>query len=125
MKRIWRIHGLTLFWAAVIFTVSSIPSLKTPDVGISSPDLLAHALEFGVFGYLLRQSFQAHNRSCRHAVVFAILIGTVYAMLDEYHQSFVPGREAAWSDILADIAGVILAQCLFHLNEKKKKAYNK
>ena len=113
MRRLRWIHGPTIFWAMVIFVVSSVPSLKTPDVGISSSDLIAHAIEFGIFGYLLRRSFQAHLRSNKHAILLTIITGTIYAMLDEYHQSFVPGREATWADVFADITGVILAQCIF------------
>jgi VanZ family protein len=34
-----------------------------------------------------------------------IFIGTVYALSDEWHQSFVPGRNASLWDALFDAAG--------------------
>ena len=39
------------------------------------------------------------------AAAFSVL----YAMSDEYHQTFVGGRSGAWSDVGIDTAGVILA----------------
>jgi VanZ family protein len=38
-----------------------------------------------------------------------------YAALDEFHQSFVPGRTAAISDVLIDTAGGIGAQIVVAL----------
>jgi VanZ family protein len=40
----------------------------------------------------------------------AIVIVGCYAALDEFHQSFVPGRTPAVSDVLLDTAGGIAAQ---------------
>ena len=42
--------------------------------------------------------------------LIAIAIVAAYASLDEYHQSFVPGRGAAVSDVLLDTAGGTVAQ---------------
>ena len=35
------------------------------------------------------------------------LIGTVYAVTDEFHQSFVPGRSCEFRDIVIDSGGVL------------------
>jgi VanZ family protein len=39
------------------------------------------------------------------AVAIAIAVG--YAFTDEFHQMFVPGRSAQFSDLLADAIGVV------------------
>ncbi len=39
---------------------------------------------------------------------WAILIGTLYGVSDEFHQSFVPGRESTIPDIVADAVGSCL-----------------
>lgn len=31
-----------------------------------------------------------------------------YAISDEWHQSFVPGRKANWYDVLIDVSGALL-----------------
>ncbi|MBN1400110.1 MAG: VanZ family protein, partial [Anaerolineae bacterium] len=36
----------------------------------------------------------------------------IYALLDEAHQRFVPGRWSSWRDWLADLAGILIAMIL-------------
>ena len=42
-----------------------------------------------------------------------LLMGMGYGALDEWHQSFVPGRHASVGDWVADSAGVMLGLVLF------------
>jgi VanZ family protein len=87
-------------WAALIFTLSSIPDLGT---GLGGWDLalrkIAHAAEYAVLGWLL---LRAMGRELPAAA-----IGIAYAVTDEIHQSFVPGRQGAPLDVLIDAAGVL------------------
>ena len=87
-------------WAAVIFTLSSIPDLGT---GLGGWDLvlrkIAHAAEYAVLGALL---FRALGRELP-----AVAIGIAYAVTDEVHQAFVSGRHGAAVDALVDAVGVL------------------
>ena len=86
-------------WAALIFTLSSIPDLGT---GLGGWDLvlrkLAHAAEYAVLGALLLRALDR--------VAPAFWLGTAYAVSDELHQVFVPGREGSPLDVAIDAAGV-------------------
>jgi VanZ family protein len=88
-------------WAALIFTLSSIPHLGT---GLGGWDLLlrklAHTAEYAVLGLLL---LRALGRELP-----AVAIGVAYAVTDEVHQTFVSGRHGAAYDVLIDAAGVLL-----------------
>jgi VanZ family protein len=88
-------------WAALIFTLSSIPDLGT---GLGGWDLalrkIAHAAEYAVLGALL---VRALGRELP-----AVAIGIAYAVTDEVHQSFVAGRNGAVVDVLVDAVGVLL-----------------
>jgi VanZ family protein len=88
-----------LAWAAVIFAFSSVPDLGT---GLGGWDLvlrkIAHAAEFAVLGALL---VRATGRAGS-----ALAIGALYAISDEVHQSFVPGRLGSPLDVAVDAAGV-------------------
>ena len=113
MKRGLWIHGPTVVWALLIFILSSIPSLKTPEVGISMQDKLAHVIEFGVLGFFLQKSLNHIYGSSSRIYLFVFLIGSAYAGLDEIHQSFVDGREAEVSDFIANSVGIVLSQSIF------------
>jgi VanZ family protein len=88
-------------WAGLIFALSSIPDLGT---GLGGWDLLlrklAHAAEYAVLGALL---LRALGRELP-----AVLAGVAYAVTDEMHQAFVPGRQGAALDVLVDAAGVLI-----------------
>jgi VanZ family protein len=93
-------------WAAVIFALSSIPSLAT-DLGTWDTVLrkLAHVTEYAILGGLLL-------RAVRHPGL-ALGLAVLYAVSDEIHQSFVEGRHGAPLDVLIDTVGVLLGMLLF------------
>ena len=96
-----------LVWAAVIFTLSSIPSL---DTGLGGWDTLlrkgAHLTEYTILGGLLLRALGQE--------VPAVVVGALYAVSDELHQSFVRGRHASPLDFLLDTAGVALGVYALH-----------
>jgi VanZ family protein len=88
-------------WAAVIFAISSIPSLST---GLGTWDLIlrkaAHLTEYAILGLLL---FRALGRELP-----AFAAGVGYAITDEIHQLFVRGRHGSPLDVAVDAAGVLV-----------------
>ena len=54
----------------------------------------------------------------RNAILWGIIVGTVYAISDEFHQWFVPGRSADIGDAIADFVGIIAAQLVFIYRRK-------
>jgi VanZ family protein len=96
----WR-WGLVVAWAALIFVLSSIPDLGT---GLGGWDLvlrkLAHAAEFAVLGFLLLRATGRERP--------ALALGIAYAVSDELHQYFVPGRLGSPLDVLVDAVGVVV-----------------
>ncbi len=73
--------------------------------------VLHMALYFG-FGVLLHFTFKNSKNVFlrRYAAILAIILGILYGITDEFHQSFVPGRSSSEWDVLADSIGVIIAQ---------------
>ena len=113
MKRFLRIHGPAVAYASLIFILSSIPTLKSPDLGISFEDKIYHILEYAAFGILLQRGAElSGGRSLKRILLISIL-GICYGASDEIHQLFVPGRECDLFDFLADAAGVLTGQALF------------
>jgi VanZ family protein len=51
--------------------------------------------------------------------LFAFIIGCIYAVSDEFHQSFIPGRHSDIYDVCADVVGLILANYIFGFYYKK------
>jgi len=100
-------------WAGIIFLFSATPSLGT---GWGIWDTLlrksAHIGEFAVLFLLVARAIRLHGFSNMNATLSGMGIALVYAVSDEYHQSFVPGRSAAVIDVLFDLAGILIAAAL-------------
>ena len=75
---------------------------------------LAHFTEYAILGFLAARAFRTSPRpaiSSRWFLISLTLVVT-YALVDEYHQSFVPTRTASVWDSLIDMAGGLTALLL-------------
>ena len=112
-----------MFWAALIFALSSIPDLGGSEPVVRYQDKVAHFFIFGILGFLTTRAVVFSCREAGWRSVFAGLIFiAVYAALDEFHQSFVPGRSVEVADFMADFLGagvfVLIGYRIF-TNKKK------
>lgn len=106
-----RTHLPVLLWAAAIFVSSSIPGVRLPETRLLRLDTLLHFLVYFFLAWLISRSLRGQRRFpllARNHLAATILLTAAYGMTDEFHQLFVPGRTAAWSDLAADTAGGLL-----------------
>ncbi len=74
---------------------------------------LAHVAEFGVFSVTIFHGIRGDRHGWRFDWAFlTLLISVAFACVDEFHQLFVPGREASPRDVAIDALGALLAQTL-------------
>ena len=87
----------------------------------------AHAVEYAILGFLIWRVVQsapalASHRPARHFRL-ALLLAALYAVTDETHQIFVPGRDAAVRDVLLDTCGaglgLAVTWCALRLRKSK------
>jgi VanZ family protein len=110
---------------AVIFALSSTSSRELPNFGFWDT-LVKKGGHF--FGYAILASaylYALSNRGSRPGVrifLLAFALAILYAVSDEYHQSFVPGRHPSWVDaFVIDGSGAALALWITSLVQNKKK----
>lgn len=96
---------------ALIFWMSS---QQRPAVFGGTPDFILHGSGYFLFGALAIRAVGRGLASPRSFAVLAagVVIAVLYGASDEWHQSFVPGRDASLRDLLADSAGAIAAAAL-------------
>ena len=103
--------GPAALWAAVLFLLS-----ESSGLGLDLPagaDKLIHGGLFLILGLFLAWGKGRSGSSVSGLLFF--LIGVGYGALDEWHQCFVPGRDASVGDWVADSAGVMLGLVLFSI----------
>ena len=75
---------------------------------------LAHMTEFGILSVLMFHAIKNYKfvDSIKKRYLFAWLGAVAYAVTDEFHQLFVPGRSGNLFDVCVDATGVTIALCL-------------
>jgi len=137
MKRWLLRHGPMLIMMIGIFIVSSdlgsadhtrpvlasivkrfFPSLAkqmTPEM-IDVTDYVirkvAHVTEYTILSILVSRSFGVASSSSLRQRILPTVITSLYALSDEYHQSFVPSRGATYTDVMWDTLGASIGSGL-------------
>ncbi len=65
----------------------------------------AHFFLYSVLGMTIYIFLCYILKSPYKIVLLSIIISILYAVSDEFHQSFIPGRSAAWFDVVVDSCG--------------------
>jgi len=104
-------------WATVIFTLSSIPQIKVSEFTFwdFAAKKVAHVVIYAIlFSLIYRATGQKQIRS--------FLLTIIYAISDEYHQSFVQGRNSSFADLVIDFSGAgIASYIIWKLSQVRQK----
>jgi VanZ family protein len=106
MTFLW-VWGPALVWMAVTFYISHQSAVSIP---MGAPDYVAHGVSYAGLGVMLMRGLAGGRLSAMtwRLVLLATLLGGLYGVSDEFHQSFIPGRHASLSDIVADTVGALV-----------------
>jgi VanZ family protein len=104
----WRYSLLTAALLAAIYWMSAVPDLSSTesDPLVLLAQNLAHAPVFAVLTFCCLKALSGGLEISGPASGFAGLASGGFAVLDEWHQSWVPGRHASVGDLLLDVAGI-------------------
>ena len=125
--KIARRWGPALAWMLLIFALSAQSQLPTPEQRWldSLFEKSAHTFEFAILGALMSRALLAKESPGWRAVGIAVLLTWLYALSDEFHQRYVPGRSADWRDISFDWLGAIIGTWLWlRYTQSRSKEHN-
>ncbi len=94
--------------AAVIFLASATPDYDLPNFG-----WLDFVVKKGghMTGYFLLTLalIRTQGKINRNSLILSLVFSLLYSVSDEFHQSFLPGRHPAGTDVVIDFTGGLLA----------------
>lgn len=140
---------LVIFWMIIIFKFSNEPAVISNEKSGSVINLLGslgvnlnsyfggfanfivrkagHFTEYFVL-YMLLYNAIAGKVSFKKRLILSLVFTFLYACSDEFHQTFVQGREGKFKDVLIDTLGGIFGLsmiCLFRYTKNKNNKNNK
>ena len=121
---LWVIYG------GIIIFLSSLPGNKINKFFFfKGQDKILHCFEYSLYAFLTYIFFQLlYSFKKNHVKLIAIGYSLLFALLEELHQMYVPGRSCSPFDFLADSVGVFVGIFIFyrifilieHKNRKKQ-----
>jgi hypothetical protein len=122
MKKILFYWLPPIAWAGVIFYLSSVSGLASNmtvfwDVFWRK---LFHAGEFGLLNLLLwRALYYGEKIPFKKALGWSLALTILFAISDEFHQTFVPLREGRWQDVAQDSLGAMAVSAVLFFAQYK------
>lgn len=98
----------TIAWAILIFSFSSQSTLTTSQVYWQDFIIkkAAHLFVYAVLAVLIYRSLRLTTHySKQYLLLLTITITLLYAVSDEFHQTFTLGRGPTLRDVFIDVAG--------------------
>lgn len=75
----------------------------------------AHAFEYLILALFISNLMFNFKLKGKSAVIYIMFVCLFYAVTDEFHQAFVPGRTSLVSDVLIDFIGSLIGIFIFYV----------
>ena len=117
-----------ILWAALIFLISMNPDpyrtlpaalrqpLQLAGITFSDDDLFGnpgHLIEYAILGILTARALIWKRSSSPGLITLIFSLCAAYALSDELHQTFVPGRTFEIQDLVVDVSGILIGLALY------------
>jgi len=106
-------------WAAVILVVTSVPGSVVPH-RLSPYDKAIHFTIYALFAVFLTRDIAFVTGRWRAAAI-AIVFASAFAAADEWHQRFIPSRDADVADWRADSMGAACGALLWAATRRQRR----
>ena len=111
---------LLLAYCGLVFFLSSQSRLIDTPLDFPHKDKLIHAAAYAIMAYAAWSAFRHHIENYLFLMFASVLFSSMYGVSDEFHQSFVVGRDADVWDWLADTLGaVMMASALYRMQLRR------
>ncbi|HOW59936.1 MAG TPA: VanZ family protein [Candidatus Omnitrophota bacterium] len=117
-KIFFRFWMPVFLWMTFIFFLSSFQGSEILDLPIPFFHKVVHFFEYSILGILWLRllGYRRDKRGVFGASVFALILTSGFAMTDEWHQTFVPGRSGSIEDVGWDMICAFMGIFLYALD---------
>lgn len=127
-------YAPSVVWMGTIFYLSHQPANKSAETSLGVVDFALNIIpvpetyekefhafvrksaHFFAYAFLAMLIYYAYRGN--HRIFFTLMISLLYAISDELHQLFIPGRSAEVRDVLIDVCGAAFGLLIIKLGMK-------
>ena len=81
---------------------------------------VAHVTEYAILSLLVSRSVGIKMNSTKRERLVPAGISSLYALSDEFHQSFVPSRGATYTDVMWDTLGGLIGSAILFIAHREE-----
>lgn len=85
---------------------------------------IAHVTEYAILSLLVSRSLGITKETGAKPRVLATMTASIYALSDEFHQSFVPSRGATYTDVMWDTLGASIGSGLLYMAHRRSMKHH-
>ena len=107
--RLHILYTILCFYCIVLVVLSSLP--QSTEIKSNGVDKYYHLGAYGFLSFIVYFTLTFQNRISlfkRYSASFTLLLTSIFGMLNELHQLFIPSRTFNKFDLLANILGSLL-----------------
>lgn len=127
LNKIIRYWVPPVIWMTIIFYLSSQQKVSITYTYVFDFMIFKalHMIEYAILYFLLFRGFYSidgQQLTINNKLIFPLFLAILYAVLDEFHQTFIPTREGRIRDVVIDASGILLMYIYIktHFNSVKK-----
>lgn len=118
------LYAPPILWMTLIFYLSSQSSFPVEDENVGywvdfAVKKIAHLVVYAILFWFIFRAARNHL-SFKKALIFSFVLTVLYAISDEYHQTFVSDREGTARDVLIDSLAALLCGLYVFKNRKPR-----
>lgn len=104
---------ITILIAGFIYYISNTPSSGFPEnLGIKTK--IYHLGIYFLLGFFICLTVIRGKITNKYLIIITLLLAIAYAISDEIHQFFVPGRHCTFRDVFIDSTGILISVVFYH-----------
>ena len=84
---------------------------------------IAHVIEYMVFTLIILNTLKSFRIKNGYRILISLFLCMLIGLIDEYYQSFIPGRSSKISDVFIDFLGGILSIVFYNIGRYILKRY--
>jgi VanZ family protein len=124
---------MLFIWLILIFTATQHPFFQGENTESVIHQFISNYFDANFLNFIIRKIthitvfallailFLKSVETPRFRYTLSWLFTSIYAISDEWHQSFVPGREASYKDVLLDSLSAAVVLSFIYFMKKRKK----